>query len=285
MKILLIEDDQSTREYIADGLTREGHTVDRASNGRDGLFLASDGSYDLLVVDRRLPGLDGLSVVKALRGLGCTAPVLFLTALDGIDERVAGLNAGADDYLVKPLVFSELSARVAALLRRPALRPQEKENELKVGDLALNLLSRKVSRRGQAIDLQPREFLLLEYLMRHCGQVVTRTSCWRTSGTTIRSQDVCGRNASAARAKIDKPFDGNDQDHPGYRLYRRCRWPTSVAPPARSRYSAPGFGGTSYRDGRLPVRRSHDLDDRKKRHPGATPAGCAEDRSSATCRR
>ncbi len=208
MKILVIEDDTSTRDYVADGLAREGFTVDRSGDGRDALFMASDGSYDLLVVDRSLPGLDGLSVVKALRGLGCVSPVLFLTALDGIDDRVAGLNAGGDDYLVKPFAFSELSARVNALLRRPAIVKQE--TELQVGELTLNLLTRKVTRRGQDIDLQPREFMLLEYLMRHSGEVVTRTmlleSVWDFHFDPRTS--VVETHVSRLRAKIDKPFDG-----------------------------------------------------------------------------
>jgi two-component system, OmpR family, response regulator len=173
MKILVIEDDTETKNYLVNGLEEEGHVVDHAANGRDGLFLAAGEPYDVIVVDRMLPGLDGLGVVKTIRGAGVKAPVLFLTALGGIDDRVTGLNAGGDDYLVKPFAFSELVARINALARRPALTRDE--TLLRVGDLEMDLLKRTVSRQGQCIDLQPREFRLLEYLMRHAGQVVTRT--------------------------------------------------------------------------------------------------------------
>jgi len=209
MKILVIEDDAGTCDYIVNALTSEGYAVDHADNGRDGLFMASDNSYDLLVVDRRLPGMDGLGVVKALRSVGCASAVLFLTALDGVDDRVAGLNAGGDDYLVKPFHFAELSARVNALLRRPAIKQQEVE--LRVGDLSLDLLSRKVMRAGQEIELQPREFMLLEYLMRHSGQVVTRTMLlehvWDFHFDPRTS--VVETHVSRLRAKIDKPFGGS----------------------------------------------------------------------------
>jgi two-component system OmpR family response regulator len=173
MKILVIEDDTETKNYLVNGLEEEGHVVDHAANGRDGLFLAAGEPYDVIVVDRMLPGLDGLGVVKTIRGAGVKAPVLFLTALGGIDDRVTGLNAGGDDYLVKPFAFSELVARINALARRPALTRDE--TVLRAGDLEMDLLKRAVSRQGQCIDLQPREFRLLEYLMRHAGQVVTRT--------------------------------------------------------------------------------------------------------------
>jgi len=207
MKILVVEDDAATRNYITSGLATEGFAVDCAADGRDALFLASGGAYDLIVVDRLLPGLDGLSLVKVLRGAGITAPVLFLTALDGIDERVAGLDAGGDDYLVKPFAFSEFTARVRALLRRPPLN--EQATILKVGDLTLDLTSREVARRGQRIDLQPREFLLLEYLMRHSGSIVTRTmlleNVWDFHFDPRTS--VVETHVSRLRAKIDKPFD------------------------------------------------------------------------------
>jgi two-component system OmpR family response regulator len=173
MKILLVEDDAETADYIANGLTEQGHVVDRADSGRDGLFLAAGEAYDLLIVDRMLPGIDGLGLVKTIRGAGVSTPVLFLTALGGIDDRVSGLEAGGDDYLVKPFAFAELAARVNALGRRPALRTTEPL--LRVGDLELDLSKRTVMRRGRRIDLQPREFRLLEYLMRHAGHVVTRT--------------------------------------------------------------------------------------------------------------
>jgi two-component system OmpR family response regulator len=173
VRILLVEDDAETAGYVQQGLEEAGHSVAIASDGRDGLFRAAGEEWDLLIIDRMLPGLDGLSLVRTLRGGGIEAPVLFLTTLGGIDERVAGLNAGADDYLVKPFAFSELAARVAALGRRPRRAPPD--TRLKISDLEMDLLARTVKRGVQLIDLQPREFRLLEFLMRHAEQVVTRT--------------------------------------------------------------------------------------------------------------
>jgi len=173
MKLAIIEDDNETRAYVANGLKEAGFLVDSASDGLEGLLLAKEGNYDLLVIDRMLPHLDGLTLVKTLRSSGCTVPVLFLTTMCGIDDRVEGLNAGADDYLVKPFAFSELTARVNALLRRPRATIELKV--LQVQDLEIDLLKRVVRRGGQVIDLQPTEFRLLEYLVRHAGQVVTRT--------------------------------------------------------------------------------------------------------------
>ena len=173
MKILVIEDDDDTANYVAKGLTQHGHVVDRAPNGRDGLFLAAGETYDVLIVDRMLPGLDGMAIVKTVRGAGVKTPILFLTAVDGIDDRVEGLEAGGDDYLVKPFAFAELSARVSALARRPALAAAG--TVLRVGDLQVDLSRRTVERGDRMIELQPREFRLLEYLMRHPGQVITRT--------------------------------------------------------------------------------------------------------------
>jgi two-component system OmpR family response regulator len=173
VKVLLIEDDRETSAYIARGLREQGHVVDLAANGRDGLFLAADGGHDVLVVDRMLPGLDGIGLVQALRGMKVRAPVLFLTALGGVGDRVRGLDAGADDYLVKPFAFAELLARINALSRRPPL--SDAPVLLRAGDLELDLLKRAVSRAGQPIDLQPREFQLLEFLLRNADRVVTRT--------------------------------------------------------------------------------------------------------------
>jgi len=173
MKILMIEDDSETRNYVSAGLKEAGHTVDLAKDGYEGLLIAKEGNYDLLIVDRMLPHLDGLTVVKTLRSTQCNVPVLFLTTMCGIDDRVEGLNAGADDYLVKPFAFSELAARVNALLRRP--RETAELKVLQVRDLEIDLLKRLVRRDRQVIDLQPTEFRLLEYLVRHAGQVVTRT--------------------------------------------------------------------------------------------------------------
>jgi len=173
MKILMIEDDSETRNYVSAGLKEAGHMVDLAKDGYEGLLIAKEGNYDLLIVDRMLPHLDGLTVVKTLRSTQCNVPVLFLTTMCGIDDRVEGLNAGADDYLVKPFAFSELAARVNALLRRP--RETAELKVLQVRDLEIDLLKRLVRRDKQVIDLQPTEFRLLEYLVRHVGQVVTRT--------------------------------------------------------------------------------------------------------------
>jgi two-component system OmpR family response regulator len=206
MKILVVEDDPETAEYVMGGLAEEGHLTVRAASGDEGLFRAAAESFDLLIVDRMLPGVDGLALVKTLRGAGNRTPVLFLTALGGIDDRVTGLNAGGDDYLVKPFAFAELVARVGALGRRPPLNPVE--TRLKVADLELDLLSRTVRRAGQVIELQPREFRLLEYLMRHKGQVVTRTmlleNVWDFHFDP--RTNVVETHISRLRGKIDKGF-------------------------------------------------------------------------------
>ena len=173
MKLLVIEDDAETSAYVARGLREQGHTVDVAATGRDGLFLATGGEHDVLIVDRMLPGLDGIGLVQALRGTGIRAPVLFLTALGGVGDRVRGLEAGGDDYLVKPFAFAELAARVNALARRPPLN--DTPTLLRAGDLEMDLLQRSVTRGGRVVDLQPREFQLLEYLLRNKDRVVTRT--------------------------------------------------------------------------------------------------------------
>lgn len=173
MKILLLEDDAETADYIVQGLREEGHAISVVADGRVGLIEAAGEEWDLLIVDRLLPGLDGIGVVRLLRGSGVQVPVLFLTTLGGIDDRVAGLNAGGDDYLVKPFAFAELIARINALGRRP--RHAALETSLKAADLEIDLLARTVRRGGAGIELQPREFRLLEYLVRHAGQVVTRT--------------------------------------------------------------------------------------------------------------
>lgn len=173
MKILLAEDDVETARYVARGLEELGHVVDQVHDGRDAFMLATGEVYDVLVVDRMLPGMDGLAMVKALRATGGLVPVLFLTALDGVSDRVSGLNAGGDDYLVKPFQFVELAARVNALARRPPIAAAE--TELLVGPLQIDLLSRRVTRSGRVIELQPQEYRLLEYLVRHADRVVTRT--------------------------------------------------------------------------------------------------------------
>lgn len=177
LAVLLIEDDRLTARLVRASLEAEGHRVDVAEDGRSGLLRASAGtdgqSWDLLIVDRMLPGLDGLGLVRTLRAAGVSVPVLFLTALGGIDDRVDGLRAGGDDYLVKPFAADELVARVAAVARRGQLRPAEPV--LRVADLELHRLTREVTRGGRRIVLKPREYEVLEYLMRHAGQVVTRT--------------------------------------------------------------------------------------------------------------
>ncbi len=173
MQILVIEDDTDTADYLAKGLRESGHAVEVTGDGREGLIQAAAEPYDVLIVDRMLPGLDGLSLVQHLRATGNTTPVLFLSALGEVDDRVKGLRAGGDDYLVKPYAFSELLARIEGLERRRHAAPVT--TSLKVADLELDLLSRKVTRGQREIDLQPREFQLLETLMRHAGQVMTRT--------------------------------------------------------------------------------------------------------------
>src|SRR6266851_6770634 len=172
MKVLLIEDDVKTSAFVKRGLAEHGHVVDTAASGRDGLFLAAGAHYDVMIVDRMLPGLDGLGIVKTIRGAGVHTPVLFLTTMGGIDDRVAGLEEGGDDYLVKPFAFAELLARVGALARRP---PMVETTSLRVGDLEVDLLTRTVTRAGKRIELLAQEFKILEYLLRHAGQVVTRT--------------------------------------------------------------------------------------------------------------
>lgn len=172
-RILIVEDDAETRAWVAKGLTEAGFSVTEAENGRDGLYLATDGGFDLILLDRMLPGLDGLSVLKSLRAAGLSTPVLLLTAMSAVDERVRGLRAGADDYLVKPFAFDELHARIEALMRRP--QEAAEETSLSCGDLHMDLLSRKVSRAGREIELKPREFQMLEYLLRRKNRVVTRT--------------------------------------------------------------------------------------------------------------
>jgi two-component system OmpR family response regulator len=173
MKVLLVEDNERVSSFVRKGLGEAGHTVDHADNGRDGMFLAAGEAYDAIVMDRMLPGeLDGLGIIAALRSSANRTPILILSALSDVDERIRGLKAGGDDYLVKPFAFAELLARLDALVRRAH---GAQTTELAVGDLKMELLSRKVTRGGRPIALQPREFKLLEYLMRHAGQVVTRT--------------------------------------------------------------------------------------------------------------
>ena len=207
MRILVIEDDADTAAYISKGLRESGHVMDHAKDGKEGLFMAVEQRYDVIVVDRMLPLLDGLTIVQTLRSSGNKTPVLILSALGEIDDRVRGLRAGGDDYLVKPFAFSELLARLEALVRRA--RAETPETTLRVGDLEMDLLARVVKRAGQAIDLQPREFRLLEYLMRHQGQVVTRTmlleNVWDYHFDP--QTNVIDVHVSRLRRKIDRAFE------------------------------------------------------------------------------
>ncbi len=173
LKVLIAEDDAETRHYIEQGLRELGHSVTAAADGRDALFLATGESFDAVVLDRMLPVVDGMTVLKSLRGAGIMTPVLMLTALARVEDRVEGLEAGADDYLVKPFAFSELTARLNAIARRPA--GVSAETALRAGPVEMNLLKREVRRAGERIELQPREFALLEELMRNAGRIVTRT--------------------------------------------------------------------------------------------------------------
>jgi two-component system, OmpR family, response regulator len=206
MKILLVEDDSETAGYVARGLRERGHVVDHAETGKDGLRFATHEPYDVMVVDRMLPELDGLSMVKAVRAAGVRTPTLFLTTMGGVDDRVEGLEAGADDYLVKPFALAELAARVNALGRRP---PIAQTTSLRVGDLEMDLLARSVTRAGRRIELQAQEFKLLEYLMRHAEQVVTRTmlleKVWDFHFDP--RTNIVETHVSRLRSKIDKGFD------------------------------------------------------------------------------
>lgn len=207
MKILIVEDDRVASDYLAKGLQERGHVVDQVGDGIDALSRANQETYDALVVDRMLPSLDGLSMIETLRKAGKDVPVLIVSALGDVDERVRGLRGGGDDYLVKPYAFSELLARLEGIVRRRTGTPVE--TKLTVGDLELDRLSRRVTRAGQEIPLQAREFMLLEYLMQHAGQVVTRTmlleSVWDYHFDP--QTNVIDVHVSRLRRKIDKSFD------------------------------------------------------------------------------
>ena len=207
LRVLVIEDDIETGRYLVKGLSESGYTVDHAEDGPKGLLLATGKPYDVLIVDRMLPGLDGLSIIEALRKNCNTTPVLILSAKDQVPDRVAGLRAGGDDYLTKPFAFAELLARIEALLRRG--QPAESQSRLRVADLEMDLLARTVVRAEKPIELQPREFRVLEYLMRHSGQVVTRTmlleNVWDYNFDP--QTNVIDVHISRLRQKIDKGFD------------------------------------------------------------------------------
>jgi two-component system OmpR family response regulator len=207
MRILLIEDDKEAAAYLSKALREAGHMVDQAEDGEVGAAMATEGGFDVLVVDRMLPKQDGLKIVEELRARDDHTPALILSALGQVDDRVAGLRSGGDDYLPKPYAFSELLARVEALARRQ--KPGAADTVYTVGDLVLDRLSHSVTRAGQALLLQPREFRLLEYLMKHAGQVVTRTmlleNVWDYHFDP--QTNVIDVHISRLRAKIDKGFD------------------------------------------------------------------------------
>ena len=210
MHILLVEDDMNAARYVIKGLKESGHIVDHASDGDIGLDIALSSNFDVMVVDRMLPKLDGLSLILKLREENINTPILILSALGEVDEKVIGLKAGADDYLAKPFSFSELLARIEVLHRRT--NPDTKETTLKVGNLSMNLLTREVHRSDTKIDLQPREFRLLEFLMRRSNQVVTRTmllkGVWEYHFDP--QTNVIDVHISRLRSKIDKPFKENE---------------------------------------------------------------------------
>ena len=207
MRVLVIEDDHETAQFLRKALKESGHAAEIAEDGETGLSLAQEGNYDVLIVDRMLPRLDGLSAIKEMRAKGMRTPVLILSALGDVDDRVKGLRAGGDDYLTKPYAYSELLARVEALARRPV--PAEQETRYIVGGLVLDRLSHRVTRDGEPIQLQPREYRLLEYLMKHAGQVVTRTMLlehvWDYHFDP--QTNVIDVHVSRLRGKIDKNFD------------------------------------------------------------------------------
>ena len=207
MRVLIVEDDLEASDAMARGLGEAGHACETCADGEAGLAAAERGPFDVLIVDRMMPKLDGVAMVERLRAGGDQTPVLFLSALGEIHDRVAGLKAGGDDYLIKPYAFAELIARVEALARRR--ETGSVQTVLKVGDLEMDLLGREVRRSGQEIDLQPREFQLLEFLMRHAGQSVTRTmlleKVWEYHFDP--QTNVIDVHISRLRAKIDKVFD------------------------------------------------------------------------------
>lgn len=208
MRVLIIEDDSKVTGFIRKGLDELGHTVDVGSNGRDGLFLATTETYDAIIVDRMLPGIDGLTILQTIRASENSTPVIILSALGSVEERVRGLRAGADDYLVKPFAFSELLARIEILVER-AGRIETKKTKLTAYDLTMDLLSRTVERSGERIELQAREFRLLEFMLQHKGQVVTRTMLlehvWDYHFDP--QTNVIDVHISRLRRKVDKGFE------------------------------------------------------------------------------
>jgi two-component system OmpR family response regulator len=206
-RVLVVEDDIDVADYVTKGLREVGYTVEHVADGRDGLYLASSSSFDGVIMDRMLPGMDGLSVIKALRAAGVETPILILSALGQLDERVIGLRAGGDDYLTKPFGFSELHARLENLTRRRT--GKSIETVLRCGDLEMDLLSRKATRAGKALELLPREFKLLEYFLRNKDRVVTRTmlleQVWDYRFDPHTS--IIDTHISRLRKKLDEGFD------------------------------------------------------------------------------
>jgi len=207
MRVLLIEDDKDAASFIIKGLQESGHSVEHVVDGSSGLFNAVENEYDIIIVDRMLPKLDGLTIIQTLRSSGNSTPILILSALHQVDERVKGLKSGGDDYLVKPFAFAELMARIEVLMRRQ--RTTSEQSSIQVADLVMNFLTRKVTRSGKEVPLQNREFMLLEYLMRHAGQVVTRTmlleNVWDFHFDP--QTNVIDVQVSRLRQKIDKGFN------------------------------------------------------------------------------
>lgn len=214
MKILLIEDDQSVADFIIKGLSENNHVVDHQNDGKDGLFMATTETYDIMIIDRMLPGVDGLTIIRTLRASKINTAILILSAMADVEQRVEGLQNGADDYLVKPFSFSELSARVEVLGRR-SVSNDNQITQLQVSDLKIDLLSHKVTRAGQTIDLLATEYRLLEYLMRHANQVVSRTMLlehvWDYHFDP--QTNVIDVHMSRLRKKIDKQFDSHPLIH------------------------------------------------------------------------
>jgi two-component system OmpR family response regulator len=208
MKILLIEDDVESAKYLAKGLREQGHVVDHSASGKDGMFMAAGEKYDAMIIDRMVPEVDGMTIVQTLRASGNDTPILFLTALDKVEEKVRGLKAGADDYLAKPYSFTELMARLETITRRSG-GSEKAITKLTCGELEMDLLTRNVRRGGKDIELQAREFALLEYLMRHSGTVITRTmlleNVWDYNFDP--QTNVIDVHISRLRQKIDKGFD------------------------------------------------------------------------------
>jgi two-component system OmpR family response regulator len=206
MKLQVLEDDRPTQEHLVRVLSAAGHIVDSCATGQEAIYLGASNDYAVIVLDRMVPGLEGLSVLKALRAAGVCTPALFLTAMNGVDDRVEGLEAGADDYLVKPFATTELLARINALARRPPIA--EVAAVLKVGDLELDRIKRSVSRAGRGVDLQAQEYKLLEYMMLHAGEIVTRSmlleNVW--SFHFDPGTNVIESHMSRLRAKVDRGF-------------------------------------------------------------------------------